>query len=162
MKSITLDSKDIARFWSKVNVKGFDECWEWTAHRNNKGYGILGLQRDTFLATRVSWTIENGKIPDGMEILHSCDNPGCVNPKHLKSGTHKENIEDMFSKGRNKKGFIHRGEGHKLSKLSEKDIPIIRKLFDEGISTHVIGKRFGVNSKTIWFIGKRIAWSHVE
>ncbi len=162
MKSITLTNKDIERFWSKVDRSGKNECWNWKAHLNNKGYGVLGVGRELMLAHRISWTIENGEIPAGMEILHRCDNPCCVNPNHLISGTHHENILDMLRKGRYKKSFIFRGESHTEAKLRNEDIPEIRRLFDQGIPTRTIAKKYNVDSKTIWSVGKRISWTHIK
>lgn len=161
-RSITLTEKDIERFWSHVDEKDKDDCWEWQAYKSKKGYGSFGVKRNILLAHRISWIIANGQIPKGKIIMHKCDNPPCVNPEHLFCGTPMDNMMDKMRKGRYKKGKIVRGESHPISKLKKEDIPKIRNLYDQGISTHKIGKRFGVNSKTIWFIGKRIAWSHIE
>lgn len=96
------DTTFFDRFWSKVNKSGMDDCWEWTGALS-KGYGIMG-DGISFCgerrAHRVSWTLLNGSIPRGMMVLHTCDNPRCVNPWHMKLGTHDENMRDMVSKGR--------------------------------------------------------------
>lgn len=160
-RSITLSEDVIARFWSKVKIGSPDECWEWQAHRNNKGYGVLGIKRDIFLAHRISWAIKFGDLK-GKCALHKCDNPACVNPNHLFSGTMKENMDDKMAKGRYKKGITPKGMSNYLAKLKDADIPIIREMCDAGISTHVIGAKFGVTSKTIWAVGKRITWTHIK
>ena len=67
-----------------------DSCWEWQKLRYPTGYGRFGQ----LYAHRVSWEIENGDIPEGLHILHTCDNPPCVNPKHLYVGTHQDNMRD--------------------------------------------------------------------
>lgn len=89
------------RFWAKVD-KG-DGCWEWTGGRANRGYGhvepVRGQNRS---AHRVSWELTNGPIPDGLWVLHRCDNPPCVRPSHLFLGTHADNMRDMEAKGRGK------------------------------------------------------------
>src|SRR5687767_4720826 len=86
------------RFWEKVRKT--DGCWLWTASRNAKGYGQIMYQRRPIHAHRVSWQLANGPIPDGLCVLHRCDNPQCVNPGHLFLGTIVDNNRDMFAKGR--------------------------------------------------------------
>lgn len=91
------------RFWAKVSKS--DGCWEWTAGLRHGGYGsfyvaIDGLGRNV-AAHRYSYEMHHGPIPEGAEIMHSCDNPRCVNPAHLSAGTHAQNMQDMGAKRRN-------------------------------------------------------------
>lgn len=91
------------RFWPKVDVRGHEECWEWTASRKERGYGVFsrpGHNNGALKAHRVSWELANGPIPDGLCVLHRCDNPPCVNPAHLFLGTIADNNRDMSLKGR--------------------------------------------------------------
>lgn len=92
----------LERFWSKVDNGCPDDCWEWTACRTDKGYGQIGVSAQrTRLANRVSWVIAHGKeIPEGLQVLHSCDNPPCCNPNHLSVGTHAENMKQMNDRKR--------------------------------------------------------------
>lgn len=92
------------RFWEKVRRVGPSSCWEWTAHCDRRGYGEIGSSgnrgKPHLRAHRVSWEIHNGPIPDGLFVLHRCDNRKCVNPHHLFLGTAKDNTQDMLAKGR--------------------------------------------------------------
>jgi hypothetical protein len=89
------------RFWAFVPVRG-DGCWEWSGSVTEKGYGQFGDGRrpNNVRAHRFSWELANGPIPDGRIVLHSCDNPPCVNPAHLRLGSDAENTADMIAKGR--------------------------------------------------------------
>ena len=93
------------RFWSKVQKAGPDDCWEWVAGKGGRGYGMFWLDGKQVKAHRVAWMLENGPIPPGKGyhgtcVLHSCDNPPCVNPAHLFIGSNAVNQADMRAKGR--------------------------------------------------------------
>lgn len=128
------------RFWDKVNKNsGFvpshcphlGQCWAWKASKFRAGYGQISrgsTYRSSMLASRASWIINCGPIPDGLDVLHKCDNPECVNPDHLFTGTHRENMDDMISKGRNFIPTQPHGEDHPSSKLTQSQVDQIRKL----------------------------------
>lgn len=89
------------RFWEKVQVIPFHSCWEWVAARNEYGYGVFGIGKQTDKAHRISFRLLVGEIPKGKFICHKCDNPSCVNPNHLFVGTGADNVKDMIEKKRN-------------------------------------------------------------
>jgi HNH endonuclease len=95
--------EDVAkRFWSKVDKRGPDECWPWTAGTAGKGgYGRFRMGDKRVQASRVAWEMEHGRpLPPELDALHSCDNPPCVNPAHIWPGTAADNVRDAVAKGR--------------------------------------------------------------
>lgn len=91
----------VHRFWTKVKGIHRDECWPWTASRANNGYGKFRDDSGRRIgAHRFSWILHNGPIPEGLCVLHRCDNPICVNPAHLFLGTFHDNALDKAAKGR--------------------------------------------------------------
>lgn len=91
----------IFRFFSRTN-KGSNRlgCWEWIGTITNEGYGVFGAEGGFSSAHRFSWKIHYGDIPDGLLVLHKCDNRRCVNPEHLFLGTQSDNMRDKIAKGR--------------------------------------------------------------
>jgi len=89
-------------FWSKVDIRGKDECWNWTAGKLPTGYGLFYRKGHSKFTHRIAWEFVNGIIPDGMLVCHHCDNPACCNPAHLFLGTDFDNMSDMIKKGRDR------------------------------------------------------------
>jgi hypothetical protein len=96
----------LERFWSKVNVGREDECWLWSAYRNNHGYGQVRIKGRLFLAHRHAYEISVGPIPGGMHIDHMCHTPACVNPGHLRAVTVKQNQENRAGAQRDSKSGV--------------------------------------------------------
>ena len=148
------------RFWPKVAIGKQDECWNWIACLSSSGYGFISGEHSgpMVAAHRVAWELTNGPIPDGMHVLHHCDNPRCCNPAHLRIGTNADNVADKMAR---KRLNPVRGTRHKNSKLVDTDIPIIRALYGAGVSVPAIAKRFNVVDGTIHFILNGRNWSHI-
>lgn len=105
------------RFWEKVDQGEADECWPWTASTDRYGYGQFHVDGRSLRAHRVSYELANGAIPEGRLVMHTCDNPPCVNPAHLVLGTAAENMQDKVRKGRQSNGRerrTHCPKGHPL------------------------------------------------
>lgn len=88
-----LEEKDLVRFWAKVDKTG--DCWLWTAAKNLQGYGKFYLRGKFLGVHRVSYTLTKGAIAEGLVIDHECHTPSCVNPKHLRQVTYKQNNENL-------------------------------------------------------------------
>ena len=156
------------RFFMQIDKKG-TSCWMWTGTKSHNGYGVIGVNGKNIRAHRFSWSVFNNKdIPDGMVVMHSCDNPSCVNPEHLSIGTHYDNEADKVAKGRQARGESlskaqgnqkRCGEKNPRSKLTEDDVMAIMKDTD---SQRIIAKKYNVTQATINLIKTRRTWRHVK
>jgi hypothetical protein len=144
------------RFWEKVSVQ-MEGCWEWLGAHDRYGMIKFGSGDNNWLAHRVSWIIHNGPIPEGVCVLHKCDNTLCCRPDHLFLGTQLDNIHDRDKKRR---GVQMYGEKHWKAKLSEKDVAEIRALQDI-LSTTELSRNYGVTHGQIRFVQNRQSWKHV-
>ena len=137
------------RFWEKVDVRGPNECWEWKGAKNRDGgYGFIKTGGGSLkLAHRMSYLMSKGNIPDGLCILHSCDNPSCVNPSHLRSGTYKENHMDSVIRGQR---IYTKGEKKYSHRLTRKLVDQIREHAAAGtISCMEAAIKLGFTENTI-------------
>jgi hypothetical protein len=93
---------ELERFMPRVRMAGLTECWQWTGSKNSVGYGQFSRSRSNRHIGAHRWAYEHafGVIPDGMVVMHECDNRACVNPTHLRLGTQRDNMLDMIAKGR--------------------------------------------------------------
>lgn len=146
-------------FWR--HVRQGNSCWEWTGHPNGKfGYGRVMVNGRRVLAHRRAWELLVGPIPDGLKVLHRCDNPPCVRPDHLFLGTLADNNRDRDAKGRTSTGPSHAAASNPWRaalakrKLSDGDVQKIRQLIAEGFSTRQIGPQFGIHHSYVSDIGR--------
>jgi len=151
------------RFYSKLDIKGPEECWEFKGS-NRDGYGQLKMTKSRKIigATHVSYMIYNSikSIPKGMHVCHKCDNPPCCNPAHLFLGTAKDNSNDKISKGRAKYAD-QSGKNNGNSVLTEKQIKLIIQQIKSGKTNVSIAKSFGVTHSMISSIRLGKSWLHL-
>jgi hypothetical protein len=145
------------RFWSKVDKTSF--CWLWRAAKTGAGYGQIRIttgpgQSKAIYSHRISWELANGPIPEGLEVLHKCDNPPCVRPDHLFLGTQSDNENDSVSKGR----WNHpKGEEHPKAILTYAQVEEIRK---STLSQRKLAKQYSVSRGAVQAILNGRNWRH--
>ena len=141
------------RFEEKVDKGKPDDCWEWNAARDASGYGAFKLKGEKVGAHRVAWMLANKEpIPEGEQVMHSCDNPACCNPKHLRLGSHSDNMADAGAKGRlyaQTEEWKHRSR----QLFAKKDRnAVIRKLYREDVPVRIIARSFGLGTRRVYKI----------
>ena len=94
----------VSRFWSRTDVRGEDECWLYQASCKGSDRSRVMVDSIMYPAAVLAWVFHHReRFPKGMDACHSCDNPRCVNPKHIWPGTHQQNVSDCVAKGRARK-----------------------------------------------------------
>lgn len=146
-----MDEKQIKLFWNMVENKDPDECWNWLGKKTRDGYGALRRNGRFMSAHRASYEISTGDSANGYCVMHTCDNKTCVNPRHLKKGTHKENMQDMVAKGRQGKQLPR-----KKPTLPARSVLSIRRNYLLGQSKNSLAKEFGISTRSVRDIIKRV------
>lgn len=151
-------SSDEEKFWRHVTPLGKDECWEWNGSRCSKGYGQFNSMHH-YKAHRFSFELHFGKIPDGKQICHKCDNPPCVNPNHLWDGTPRENTIDSVKKGR----FVSskKGANHAQKRFTHEEALNIKQRLINGEKASKIAEEVGRPESTIRSIKGGHTWVHI-
>lgn len=144
-------------FWSKVNKSECGQCWEWTGTCSRK-YGVFNIRSRVLQAHRTAYRLSKGEIPDGLQVLHKCDNPPCCNPSHLFLGTFKDNMDDKCAKNRQ---MGPRGELCALAKLTAADVSQIREVWANGGTIKGIARERKMSPSAIGQIVRRETWKHI-
>lgn len=144
------------RFWSNVNIRNPNECWEWIAGKNSGGYGTVKINRKSYTAHRVSYELSHGhgSIPKDILVLHRCDNRQCVNPDHLFLGTQYDNVHDMIKKGRS--NYLS-GPNHYANKTSKETAETVIRMYLRGRKIEEIATLIGISGSTV---GRILAGDH--
>lgn len=135
--------------WSKIKVLSSQECWVWQQGTNAAGYGVVKIQGRSWLAHRLIYRLATGRAPS-LHVLHSCDNPPCCNPSHLREGTQADNMRDMSERGR------ATGVPPINSVLNEYQVRVIRRVGD--VSHKTLARYFEVSRGTIQHIRTGRTW----
>lgn len=142
------------RFWEKVDKT--EDCWIWTSAVDHRGYGLLGGNAPMRPAHRLSYLLAYGHPGDG-QVCHTCDNPPCVNPRHLFLGDNALNRADMAAKKRSTWG-----ERNRHAKLTEDQVREIRRQAADKVLHRVIAERFGISRATVSDIFHRRSWHQLD
>ncbi len=130
---------DLKRFASWIVKRGPDDCWPWTGYKDRTGYGKIYIMGSAVRAPRFMMYCNGVILLPKMWACHRCDNPGCVNPRHLFPGNDKANGEDMVAKGRSPFGEKN---GH--ARLTWAVVREIRRLFEAGMNQREIRDQFNI------------------
>lgn len=148
----------IKRFEAKIMPEPNSGCWLWLGSIDPKGYGQI---RDEWghlrIASHISLQFLGIGVPPDMEVLHKCDNPPCVNPDHLRVGTHKDNMQDSFDKGRADHSGLLLGRG--WQRTAQQQLDVLRARFDTGDTQSEAARHAGMAKGVALYWFKR--WGHV-
>lgn len=148
----------LGRFLDKVTIPAnvLTGCWEWTGGKDRGGYDTLFVDEKTTKAHRLAFEHLKGPIPAGGHVLHTCDNPSCVNAEHLFTGTHDLNMKDKVSKGRQSRSP---GEKHPQARLTEE---LVREIFNASGTQRAIAAQYGISQMHVWRIKNNESWKHLK
>lgn len=148
-------------FWDRVTSQlrlAENGCHEFTGHLDECGYGRIYKDGKLIRIHRAKWELYNGPLQNGLQVLHKCDNPCCINIKHLFTGTHNDNMRDRLLKDRCAK---LKGTLNGSAKLDEEKVSVIKTRLRRGDSCYSIDREYGVTGETILHIKHGRHWKHV-
>lgn len=154
------------RFWEKVDKRGPNDCWLWTATKTSFGYGSFRMgsltdgTRRKEMAHRIAYTLATGEqIPKGKVVMHFCDNPTCVNPAHLSIGTYSENGKAAYDRNR-RVSTIKPGEDSPRAKLTVEQVEYIRAVGKQR-TLRDLAVEFNVSRSTIDAVKRGVNWKEM-
>lgn len=154
---------------SKITINKKNQCWEFNGILDKIGYGKCNISltknKKFYLFHRYVFYIYNGEFDAGLKICHKCDNPRCCNPRHLFSGTQKDNSQDALNKGRLKfqtSPLFYRGENNKTSKYKDNEVILIKYLHKNGFRNSIISKIMKINKHFISKVISGKTWNHIN
>ncbi len=158
------DSRTVGQILLRANIPD-DKCWEWTGAKSRFGHGRIKLNGKLHSPHRIVYQMLVGNIPENYLVCHRCDNPSCVNPRHLFVGTHSDNMKDCAAKGRlnsqlNAASF--QGAKHPNAKLTDEKVREIRLRAANGEPKKRLAREFGVHKSIIQKVIQRKRWAHVS
>lgn len=145
--------KQITLFWSNVDIRASDECWNWKLSVDRYGYGKVKINHTAYISHRIAYQLIYGSIPENKHILHNCDNTRCCNPYHLRPGSRAQNMQDMISRGRQATTTRQR-------KLNQEKADSIRIEFQLGATKRGLAKKYGVCPRHIRDILRGGCWKN--
>ena len=167
---LDLTWKDVARFWSKVDVRLSDnECWCWKWGTSDAGYGLVNINGKSTLAHRVALMLSTGQYFSTLKALHSCDNPPCCNPNHLRWGTDLDNHKDAVSRNRHKsppvssaRPPVHYGSDNNQAIMTEEKVRNLRLDRANGIAVKELTSKYEISKSTVYQILRKETWSDID
>lgn len=156
-----MSAKETAAYWEKVDRRGDDECWPWLGAKRKKGHGVFFVDGKVVCCTHAALFLDSRPRPSGKNnyALHSCDNPPCVNPAHLRWGTCGENLTEAYDRGLKPRDSGVRGERIGTSKLTEDEV---RLILTSPLNGAAIGRMLGVAKTTVSDIRRGRRWQHIK
>lgn len=163
------------RFWARVKLGAENECWEWTGACHTFGHGAVNVGVRPFewgeatlgpgnmVTSRVAWVLANRRnVPEGMVVMHSCDNPPCCNPAHLTLGTRLDNNQDCHRKGRYSRITRVRGEASYNAVLTKEIVVEVKRRLERGEYPRAIAGSLGVSRYAVEAVRNGLTWQWVR
>jgi len=161
MFKLEISSERESVFWSYVDVRGPDECWPWLISLDSGGYGLIRISKRTWKAHRVAFLLSGGSLtPSKPHVLHACHNTKCCNPKHLRSGTHRQNMQDRTDRGLHNQN-TKRGQEHGMAKLKADQVAEMRERRASGLKLSELSSLYGVGVGMVWNICSNRSWRNI-